>query len=127
MRPKEVVADLFGVDRERIRCFKKQDVLHPDNPASKGGAGYTEHDVEELRKFVVLNKAGLTCGDIKKIQTGEWNLQNALEERCKLIFEEMERMRRLLHLSEEMMSAGTDFCTMRSCPYKRRTAGDRAV
>lgn len=40
MRPKEV-ADLLGVDCERIRYFKKPDVLHPDNPASKGGAGYT--------------------------------------------------------------------------------------
>lgn len=42
---------------------------------------YTEHDVEVLRKLVILTKAGLTCGDIKKVQDGEWTLIESLVKR----------------------------------------------
>lgn len=70
------VTKLLGINRECIKYFKKQNVFTPESPSyDSKNAEYTEKDVEALRKLVVLTKSGLTCGDIKKVQDGEWTLQ----------------------------------------------------
>jgi len=116
MKPKEVT-ELLGIDRERIKYLKKQGVFQPELPSSKGTTEYTEGDVEALRKLIVFNKAGLTCGDIRKMQTGEWTLSQAIAERRKLIFEEMERMKGSLLLSEEMMNDGSEYSSLETAHY----------
>ncbi|WP_026518429.1 helix-turn-helix domain-containing protein [Butyrivibrio sp. MC2021] len=116
MKPREVT-EMLGIDRDRIKYFKKMGVFHPTNCASKEVADYTEADVEELRKLVVLTKAGLTCGDVKKIQEGEWSVEKAIVERRKLIIEEMKRMKGSLHLSEELIADGIEYESMETKHY----------
>ena len=105
MTPKEVT-DILGIDRDRIKYFRKQGVFCPELPAEKGKTQeYTERDVVNLKQLIVLNKAGLTCGDIKKVQDGQWTLEQAFIERRKLIEEEMLRMQGSLMLSNELLGA----------------------
>lgn len=66
MLPTKKVIEILGIDRERIKYYKKMDVFVAESQQS---GYYTENDVENLRKLVVLGKAGLTCDDIKKVQT----------------------------------------------------------
>jgi DNA-binding transcriptional MerR regulator len=103
MQTREVTKKL-GINRERIKYFKKQGVFIPEKtiPDSKN-AEYTERDVAALRKLVVLTKSGLTCRDIKKVQDGEWTLQEAIIERRRLVEEEMKRMSGSLLLSQELL------------------------
>ena len=107
------VTKLLGINRERIKYFKKQNVFTPENLSyDSKNAEYTEKDVEALQKLVVLTKSGLTCGDIKKVQDGEWTLQEAIVERRRLIEEEMERMRGSLHLSEALLENNAQYDSM---------------
>jgi len=112
MQTKEVTK-MLGVNRERIKYFKKQNVFMPENTVvDSKSAEYTEGDVTALRKLVILTKSGLTCGDIKRIQNGEWTLQEAIVERRKIIEDEMRRMRGSLSLTEEMVKIGVQFDSM---------------
>lgn len=60
----------------------------------------------------MLTKAGLTCGDIKKIQNGDRSLSDAIINRQQLIHEEMARMLGSLKLSNLMLRDQAQFETM---------------
>ncbi len=112
MQTKEVTK-MLGINRERIKYFKKQGVFIPEKSiADSKNAEYTEGDVEVLRKLVVLTKSGLTCGDIMKVQDGDWTLQEAIIERRRIIEEEMKRMRGSLLLSEELLENDVQYDSM---------------
>ena len=85
MRPKEVQQKL-GIDADRIKLFKRENVFVPENPPSGNrGTNYTETDLENLRFLVVLTKSGLTCSDIRKMQEGECSLEEAIISRIQYI------------------------------------------
>ena len=111
------VTKMLGIDRDRIKYFKKQGVFVPEHSSTGNNSTYTEHDVELLKKLIVLTKSGLTCGDIKKVQEGVWTLEEAFHNRRKLIQEEMARMEGALHLSEEMLNDGIQYNSMATEHY----------
>lgn len=77
MQPKEV-EKILGITRDRIKFFMKREVFKPENETSGNRAReYSERDIANLRQLIVLTKAGLTCGDIKKIQNGDRSLSDA--------------------------------------------------
>lgn len=129
MQPKEV-CELLGIGRERIKYFKKQEVFAPENETSGNRAReYTDHDVDKLRQLIILTKAGLTCGDIKKIQAGEWTLNKAIINRQQIIHEEMSRMLGSLELSNLILRDNTQFDSMPTDYYwheiaRREQAGE---
>jgi len=58
MRTKEVTK-MLGINRERVKYFKKQGVFVPEKTITDGkNAEYTEMDVATLRKLVILTKSG---------------------------------------------------------------------
>ena len=129
MQPKEV-CELLGIGRERIKYFKKQEVFAPENETSGNRAReYTDHDVAKLRQLIVLTKAGLTCGDIKKIQAGEWTLSKAIINRQQIIREEMSRMLGSLELSNLILRDNSQLDSMPTDYYwheiaRREQAGE---
>lgn len=109
MQANEVTKEL-GINRDRIKYFRKQEVFEPENPAvGNRSPEYTQEDVEKLRLLVILTKAGLSCGDIRKIQTGEWTMEQALSIRRGMIQTELERMKGSLELLSEMLEKNTDY------------------
>lgn len=109
MQANEVTKEL-GINRDRIKYFRKQEVFEPEHPAvGNKSPEYTPEDVEKLRLLVVLTKAGLSCGDIRKIQTGEWTMEQALNTRKDMILDELERMRGSLELLSEMLANKADY------------------
>lgn len=112
MQTKEVTK-ILGINRERIKYFKKQGVFVLEKTITDSkNAEYTERDVAALRKLVVLTKSGLTCGDILKVQDGECTLQEVIIERRRIVEEEMKRMRGSLLLSEELLENNVQYDSM---------------
>lgn len=117
MRPSEV-AKLLGITPDRIKYFKKKGVFTPQRtPAANKPMDYTSHDVDELKKLVILSKAGLTCGDFKKLQDGSWTLEEAVVERCKTIKMRWQRMSRSIELAEIILKDNAEFDTFDSDYY----------
>ena len=95
------VTEQLGIDKERIKYYKRMNVFCAESERS---GYYAENDVKNLRKLVMLGKAGLTCDDIKKAQSGETTLMEVLTERRQKIKEKMERMLGSLCLSQDLLA-----------------------
>lgn len=124
------VTKLLGINRERIKYFKRQGVFEPEITTPESSvAEYTDRDVEVLKQLIVLTKSGLTCGDIKKIQEGTWTLEKAIKERSRLIEEEMKRMRGSLLLASDLLDNKVEYLTLPTDYYwdvihEREAAGE---
>ncbi|WP_373264291.1 MerR family transcriptional regulator [Hungatella hathewayi] len=105
------VLKILGIDRERIKYYKKKGVFVAE---SERLGYYTENDMKNLKRLVLLGKAGLTCDDIKKVQRGEITLMEALDERRKKIEEKKKRMESSLRLAEIMLDCGVQYEFMKT-------------
>ncbi len=108
------VTEMLGIDRERIKYYKKMGVF---KSKSDRPGWYTETDVYNLRRLVVLGVAGLTCDDIKRVQTGEQPLESTIRNRRKKIHEKMKQMMASLELSDEMLGCGIQYESMQTDYY----------
>lgn len=105
MKTAEVTA-LLGINRDRIKYFRKQGVFEPEQPGEDTAIDYTENDVKKLMVLIVLTKAGLSCGDIRRMQEGEWTLAQAAEARQFLIEGEFRRMQGSMELLSDFLAQG---------------------
>ena len=116
MQTKELL-EALGIDRERIKYYKKNNVFFPEKPSKRGWTDFTDQDRENLTRLVVLTKAGLTCGDILSVQNGELTLCKALEMRRKRNQEELERIQASLAFSEELLSDEAQYADFETDRY----------
>ena len=129
MRPKEVYEKL-DIKPDRIKLFKREGVFAPENPPSGNrGTNYTDTDFENLQLLVVMTKCGLTCGDIRKMQDGEWTLTEAIVSRKQAISDEIERKKNSLQLLSQMLDEKADFETFETQRFwdviqQREAAGE---
>ncbi len=113
MQTKEITK-LLGISREKIKYYKKKGVFTPENPVENGKTEYTERDFENLKRLVVLTKSGLSCDDIKKIQTGALSLMDALAEKQRVFAEEISRMTASIELSAILLERSVEYKTLAS-------------
>lgn len=117
MRPKEIQEKL-GIDAERIKLFKREGIFKPEHPpVGNKATDYTEADFKNLQRIVVLTKSGLTCGDIKKLQAGEIDLEQAIRERKQYINDELERKRNALKMLDNLLDDSAEFDTFQTQHY----------
>lgn len=117
MRPQEVFKKLNITDDE-IKKYKKAEIFTPENPPDGNRAtNYTERDVENLRKLVVLGKFGLTCGNIKKLQDNQCSLEEILLERQKHMDEKINKMQNALKMMEVLLDDHAEFANFQTNHY----------
>lgn len=111
------ITDALGITRERIKYYKKEGVFVPENPVVNGKTEFTDRDFENLKRLVILTKSGLSCADIKKVQTGAKSLREVINDRQNAIREEIERMTGSLALSEELFTSDVQYDSMPTEEY----------
>ena len=132
MRPKEIQEKL-GIDAERIKLFKREGIFKPEHPpVGNKATDYTEADFKNLQRIVVLTKSGLTCGDIKKLQAGEIDLEQAIRERKQYINDELERKRNALKMLDNLLDDSAEFDTFQTQHYwdiisEKEAAGEEFI
>ena len=93
---------------------------------------HTEADFKNLQRIVVLTKSGLTCGDIKKLQAGEIDLEQAIRERKQYINDELERKRNALKMLDNLLDDSAEFETFQTQHYwdiisEKEAAGEEFI
>ena len=116
MKTKDIT-DALGIQRERIKYYKKEGVFVPENPVVNGKNEYTNRDLENLKRLVILTKSGLSCADIKRVQTGAKSLREVINDRQNAIREEIERMTGSLALSEELFATDIQYDSIPTDEY----------
>lgn len=73
------VEQSVGVSKKNIRFYEQQGLLHPKRNSENGYREYDEADVLRLKKIKLLRKLSLPIDEIRRIQSGELLLADALQ------------------------------------------------
>ena len=120
------VCELLGINADRIKYFKKMEIFVSETKK----VGYTANDIARLKQLVVLTKAGLTCDDIKNIDSGKVLFTEAIEQRRKVMENKLQQIHGALSLSAELLDAGVQYDSMPSDYYlaeikRRESEGEK--
>lgn len=83
------VEQQVGVSKKNIRFYEQQGLLHPKRNSENGYREYDESDILCLKKIKLLRKLSLPIEEIRRIQSGDLLLADAL--RRQLIVLEREK------------------------------------
>lgn len=72
------VEQRVGVTKKNIRFYEQQGLLHPKRNSENGYREYDEEDVNCLKKIKLLRKLSMPIEEIRRIQSGELLLMDAL-------------------------------------------------
>lgn len=107
------VCELLGINNDRLKYFKKREIFVSETKK----AGYTANDIARLKQLVVLTKAGVTCDDIKNIDSGKVSFTEEIEQRRKIMKDKLQQIQGALSLSAELLDAGVQYDSMPSDYY----------
>ena len=108
MRPKEFY-ELLGITKEQLKEMKKKDIFIPEIGIVNGHTEFTENDVINLKRILVLSKAGITQSDIKKLQDGEISLPEAILHRNKINLDNIRKRQAAIELSNRYLDLGYEY------------------
>lgn len=97
------VEKLVDITKKNIRYYEQEGLLHPDRNLENGYRDYTEKDVEELKKVKLLRKLSIPIDEIRMIQTGKLNLEDALGRHLIILKREEEKMHQLQTFCQAMI------------------------
>jgi DNA-binding transcriptional MerR regulator len=78
MRIKEV-EDLLGIDRETIRFYIKEGLVTPKQDPN-GYRDYSDEDVRQLKRIIVMRDLEMSVADIRGVCDGEVEIASALRD-----------------------------------------------
>ena len=73
------VEQQVGITKKNIRFYEQQGLLHPGRNSQNGYRDYTMEDAIELKKIKLLRKLSLPIEEIRRIQSGDLVLMDALQ------------------------------------------------
>ena len=85
------VEQALSVSRANIRFYEKEGLLTTSRK-SNNYRDYTEENLKELKKIILFRKLGFTIEDIKKLQSGEIILDEALTENISRLEKEIDAL-----------------------------------
>ena len=102
------VEELLSVSRANIRFYEKEGLLATTRKTNNY-RDYSEENVQELKKIILFRKLGFTIDEIKQLQSGQMNLNDAAAENIARLEKEIENLEGALKLTKRIANEQTDF------------------
>lgn len=106
MTTKEVELQL-NIHRATIRFYEKNGLLRPDR-SENSYRNYSEEDVAELRRIIILRKLGISVSDIAELQKGSKNLATVLSENLEKLNEQLSQVTGAINMCYKLQDEGID-------------------
>ena len=74
-------AELAGITSKNIRFYEDQGLITPARDAGNGYRDYSMEDVEQLYRIKLLRMLGISCENIRRLQSGELDFDKCLDDR----------------------------------------------
>ena len=138
-------AELAGITSKNIRFYEDQGLIAPARDSSNGYRDYSMEDVEQLCRIKLLRMLGISCENIRRLQSGELDFDTCMDDRMAELektssnIEHMKTMCRMLrdeagNLSEvkasvylermnELEKGGAKFVNARMTDMRKRKTG----
>ena len=138
-------AELAGITSKNIRFYEDPGLIAPARDSSNGYRDYSMEDVEQLCRIKLLRMLGISCENIRRLQSGELDFDTCMDDRMAELektssnIEHMKTMCRMLrdeadNLSEvkasvylermnELEKGGAKFVNARMTDMRKRKTG----
>ena len=97
------VEELLGLDRETVRYYIKEGLLAPKQHANQYRE-YSEDDVRQLKRIMVLRQLEISIADIRRIFKDELDMRDAIENSRKLIEQKQIIVNDAVRICSELMN-----------------------
>lgn len=95
------VETLLQISKANIRFYEKEGLLTPKR-GENGYRDYSEADVEQLKKIIILRKLGVAIPDMRELFAGRTDLEQVLETNLQRLTEQLAEINGAINLCEEM-------------------------
>lgn len=138
-------AELAGITSKNIRFYEEQGLITPARDSGNGYRDYSMEDVERLHKIKLLRMLGITCEDIRRLQSGELDFDKCMDDHiaelektssnighmktmCKVLRDEADSLSEVkasvyLERMEELEKGGAKFVNARMTDMRKRKTG----
>ena len=110
------VEQLLSVSRANIRFYEKEGLLTTTR-RTNNYRDYSEENVQELKKIILFRKLGFTIDEIKQLQSGQMNLNDAAAENIARLEKEIENLEGALKLTKRIADEQTNFVAVDENSY----------
>ena len=104
---KEVEKSL-SVTRANIRYYEKEELISPTRKENNY-RDYSDEDILELKKVLVLRKIGFSVKEIRDMKNSSLSLSDALDATIERLNQTIEELQGSLEVAKELESENTDF------------------
>ena len=138
-------AELAGITSKNIRFYEDQGLITPARDAGNGYRDYSMEDVEQLYRIKLLRMLGISCENIRRLQSGELDFDKCLDDRitelektgsniehmktmCRVLRDEADSLSEIeasvyLERMKELEKGGAKFVNARMTDMRKRKTG----
>ena len=138
-------AELAGITSKNIRFYEDQGLITPARDAGNGYRDYSMEDVEQLYRIKLLRMLGISCENIRRLQSGELDFDKCLDDRvtelektgsniehmktmCRMLRDEADSLSEIkasvyLERMKELEKGGAKFVNARMTDMRKRKTG----
>ena len=110
------VEQCLGVPRATVRFYEKEGLLSPTR-GENGYREYSEEDVVQLKKIIILRKLGFAVSDIEDVLDGAKPMSEALESNMENLTRQMQELQGAMALCRRMQENGEQIETLDAEKY----------
>ncbi len=110
------VEQCLGVPRATVRFYEKEGLLSPTR-GENGYREYSEEDVVQLKKIIILRKLGFAVSDIEDVLDGAKPMSEALESNIENLTRQMQELQGAMTLCRKMQENGEQIETFDAEKY----------
>lgn len=93
----------LNIPRASVRFYEKEGLLHPTR-SENGYRDYSDDDISQLKRIIVLRKIGLTVAEIRDIDDGALNLYDAINTNIRRLKGERDEINAALDVCKSMIA-----------------------
>lgn len=138
-------AELAGITSKNIRFYEDQGLIAPARDASNGYRDYSMENVEQLCRIKLLRMLGISCENIRRLQSGELDFDTCMDEHvaelektssniehmktmCRVLRDEADSLSEIkasvyLERMKELEKGGAKFVNARMTDMRKRKTG----
>lgn len=105
-----------GLDRATIRFYEKEGLLKPARQEN-GYRDYSEADLADIRKIILLRQLELSLDTIKALQQGSMELSDALLSQMGVLQRKANAMAQALEICQKMQASEASYSTLDPSVY----------
>ena len=103
------VEELTGITKKNIRFYEEQKLISPQRNPANGYREYSMEDVKQLSRIKLLRKLGISIESIRKMETGELQLDDCLFKKVHELKESVQSAQMMQTVCQEMLDQTTGF------------------